>query len=161
MKFPTNSYGPQKSRRSASCPVRFPPAPWGSADCRTPNVLGLLMFVAGDAKLVRFNTLVNVPSNRKRKRSPIWNCLAKPPSTSIIPGPCKIHKPQFPSLPAPTGVDAKALMLKKCEGVWPAGMGFPTQSGRRDAPVRLAISVLDWSLICVGSLEFGPVGLIV
>src|SRR5580658_2444895 len=89
------------------------------------------------------------------------NCLARPVSTSIIPGPCRMPKPQFPRRPAPTGVDVKASMLKKCEEVWPAGIGFPTQSGRRDAPVRLAISVFDWSLICAGSFELGPVGLIV
>jgi len=44
--------GCQKSRRNASCPVRFPPSPCGNVAVNTPKVLELLMFNAGGAKFV-------------------------------------------------------------------------------------------------------------
>src|ERR1700723_363671 len=150
-------FGAQKSKRSASGPVRGPALAEVSLDCSAPNVCGPLTSPAGGALVVWFSTLVKVDSNRSLAFSPSRNVFPNPAETPIVPGPPKIPTPQFPIRPAPTGVGANALKLKYCAAVRFAGVGFPTQSGRSNV-ARLAISVFDWSSVgLMMGVSHGPV----
>ena len=64
--------------------MRFPPFSAVCADCSTPNVLGLLTFVAGGAKFVWLRTFVKVASKRKRNPSRMVIDFDNPALTAMV-----------------------------------------------------------------------------